>query len=377
MSNKWLGRLQKLEGAVVGQYDVFSNGVRSPSPSVNFIFGNTQLLPFGYTAIFWGPPKGGKSILCNAIVGQLHKDYPNAIAIKFNTEMREEGQMNERVAKEFGIDLERYQGINTNRPENIFDVIERDIAKDCEEGAPIKLIIIDSITDVAGRRALNADSVNVQQMGDEAATIQAGLKRIRETLRKYKIALILTAHERAEFDQIEQMRGKKTKMAGAYYLKHFAEYFVYIAPNESKEGRMSMAKEEFIDPALKDMMGNEEKIAHKIKVQMKDSSVGVKGRVGEFTLHYFNGVINIHEEVLRLGLARGIIEKPNNVMYGVPNYPNRGETMEWRGVDAILTELAKNEQLQQEILRRIRQQDIEAFKSGKIENEAKGEVLDD
>ena len=56
MGNKWLTKLQQLEGAVkIGEYNPFMEGVRSPSPSVNFIFGNTHLLPFGASAIFWGP----------------------------------------------------------------------------------------------------------------------------------------------------------------------------------------------------------------------------------------------------------------------------------------------------------------------------------
>ncbi len=108
----------------------------------------------------------GKSFLSYDLIGQLHKDYPKAIAIKFNTEMREQTQFNQRVADEFGIDTERYIAINDNDPAGIFDVIEKQIAEACENGDNIKLIIIDSVTDIMGRRAKNATTVDTQQIGD-------------------------------------------------------------------------------------------------------------------------------------------------------------------------------------------------------------------
>lgn len=367
MANKWLTELMKIDNAVNlrESQNIYNYGIRSPSPSVNFIFGNTHLLPFGYSAIFWGPPKGGKSILCNAIAGQLHRDDPDAIVVKFNTELREEGQMNERVAAEFGIDLDRYIAYNTNRPAGIFDVIEHKIEDLCQRGAKIKLVIIDSITDIAGRRSLNSDSVDNQQIGDEAATIQAGLKRIRETIRRNKIALIMTAHARAELDQAEIRKHRTIKMAGAYYLKHFAEYFVFIAPNDSAEGRKDISGNEFKDESRKDLAGHEEQTAHKIRVMMNASSVGVKGRTGEFTLDYYQGIINIQEEVFRLGLARGVIDKPNQQSYALSDYPKEGETSTWRGKENCLTALRNNEDLQKEIIRRIKTEDIELFKTGK------------
>ncbi len=315
MGNKWLTKLQQLEGAVkIGEYNPFMEGVRSPSPSVNFIFGNTHLLPFGASAIFWGPQKGGKSVLINAIIGQVHQDYPDAIVLKFNTEERELFQLTPTIAKQFGIDLDRYSSYDTNKPEHVFDAIQYKVSEMCEQGANIKLIVIDSISDIMGRRAGNSTSISQQQIGDEALTIKDGLKRIRHVLRTHKIALIMAAQQTNELDPVEVMRGRKYKMAGANYLRHFGEYFVYIAANESKDGRVDILGNEFVDEEHTDVHANPDKVAHKIKVQMKDSSVGIKGRIGEFTLHRFKGVINVHEEIFRLGVARKIFERPKGKM---------------------------------------------------------------
>ena len=57
-------QLNKMEGAIDSEYNPFApqNVLRSPSPSLNWIFGQGSGLPFGYSAIFYGPPKGGKSL---------------------------------------------------------------------------------------------------------------------------------------------------------------------------------------------------------------------------------------------------------------------------------------------------------------------------
>ncbi len=345
-------------------HNAFAEGIRSPSPSTNFIFGNTHLIPFGASTIFWGPPKGGKSLICNFMIGQLHKDYPDAIAIKFNTEMREKFQMTKHSFKLFGIDPARYYGIDTNTAEGIFDYIDTQVVAACEKGHKIKLIVIDSVTDIVGRRASNATTVMTQQMGDDAATLTAGLRRIRHILRKYDITLLMVAQERAVLDPLEVMRGKKTKMAGAYYLQHFAEYFVYVEPNQAAEGKKDLLGHKFELDGIKDMMGNSENVGHKIKLQMKDSSVGVAKRVGEFTFNKYMGIVNTHEESFRLAVARNVFDRPNNRTYILKDWPTKGEESSWTGKEDCLINIKANTDLQKEIVKRARQLDIELFENG-------------
>lgn len=349
--NKWADKLLKIATNGEGEdYDPFAHILRSPSPSVNFIFGNTHGIPSSYTAVFYGPPKAGKTILVNAIIGQLHQDDPEAIAVKFDTEMRERGQMTGKQAQIWGIDPSRYICYSTNKPNEIFDRIEHDIAGMCDEGMPLKLLVIDSITGIMGRRALNADTIDTQQIGDDAKTQGDGLKRILPVLRKHKITCILNAHVRAELDMGEQMRGNKVKMAAAWQLQHFAEYFVYVEPNRSKEGKTDLLGNKLEDDSVTDMMDKAERTGHKIRATMKDSSCGPKGRVGEFTFDHSKGIVNVHEEVFQLGVNRGIVERPNNVTY-------RYQGKEWRGKPAFLEALKDNEQLRADIIKELIRRD--------------------
>lgn len=358
-TKNWMAALNKLDGAVTEEYNPFAHVVRFPSPSVNFTFGKSHGLPLGYSMVMYGPPKGGKSVLCNAMIGQLHMDDPDAIAIKINSEMREMGQLSPEQAKMWGIDRNRYVAYDVNQPDQIFDRIENDIAAMCQEGAPIKLIIIDSITAIQGRRAMNADTIMTQQIGDLAVTLQDGLKRILPVQRKYKIALVLTAHVRAEMDQAEQMRGNKVKMAAAFGVQHHAEYFMMVEPNKSKAGRQDLEGKNLEDEENTDLMDKAERTGHKIRVCMKDSSMGPKNRTGEFTLDYDRGIVNTHEEVFLLGVNRNIIQKPNNLTYTLGD-------KKWTGKPAMLDALKADPELRQMVIGELKRRDL----AGRPDDEA-------
>jgi RecA/RadA recombinase len=364
MANKWMKQLQKLSGAVDRSYKPFNHVIRTPSPSVNFVFGNTHGLPLGYTAVIYGEPKGGKSVLANAFIGQLHRDDPDAIAVKFNTELRETGQLTDHQGSVWGIDFDRYLAYDTNQPHEIFDRIDTEINAMCQEGAPIKLIVIDSITGIVGRRAMNnTKGIMQQQIGDDALTITNGLKQILKTVRDNRIALILTTHVRAELDP-NVAKYAPTKMAGSWALKHFAEYFISVAPNKSKEGRTDLAGKEFVDNNVQDMMGKGEKVGHKIRVAMKDSSVGPKGRVGEFVLDYGKGIVNVNEEIFHLVTRRGVVERTGN-SYIINDFPIAGQSQKYVGKNDFATAISENEDLAKELVKRVRAQDIDAMDHGR------------
>lgn len=358
--SKWMARLQKMEGAVDPTYNPFAEGVRTPSPSVNFTFGNTHLLPFGYSMVLYGPPKGGKSVLCNAMVGQLHRDYPDAIAIKFNTEMRESGQLSEAEAAKWGIDRDRYMAFDVNSPDLIFDRITNEFGPWVEkEGMPLKLIIIDSLTGIQGRRQMGNDSVMDLTIGDLALTLQEGLKRILAVQRKHRIAVVLTAHVRAEMDANKAKYGtggaggglgKGVRMAASFATQHHAEYFVYVEPDMTKAGRTNIAGQEFADETHTDLNGQSDQTGHKIRVVMKASSVGAPGRVGQFTLDYKKGIVAIEEETFLLGDARGIFEKNGS------RYTFAGTT--WNGKNAVVDAVRADPKLQAAMLDEVRRRDV-------------------
>lgn len=352
MANKWFQKLAKLDGAITDRRSIHSTVIDTPSPSASFIWGNGWGLPQGYTAVFYGPPKSGKSLLSTMMMGKLHQDDPEAFCVRFSTEMRDKAQLDESQMKLWGIDPERYMAIETNTPDGVFDTIETKLGAMCQEGMPLKLVVIDSINSIQGKRALGNDSILANTIGDLALTIGDGLKRILAVQRKYNFAVILIAQIRSEMDPGERMRGVTSRMAASHALQHYAEYFVHVDQDRTKAGRSSLDGTEFIDESMSDLLDKGEKTAHKIRCTMKDSSLGPKGRTGVFTLDYKRGVINTHEEVFLLGVNRGVIEKPNQLSY---KFGDRS----WKGQPAMLEALKTDKELYDAVLKELKRRDRE------------------
>lgn len=367
MANKWMTQLLKKDGAVNWSYNPFMSVLRTGSPSFDYIYSKTQGLPRGYSEVLWGPPKGGKSLAVYMKIGELHRSDPDAIAILYSTEMRAQLQLTPLIREKYGIDSDRLVVYQTSLPDEIFDHINTDVKKMVQDGAPIHYIAIDSITNVQGRRALNATTIMTQQIGDQAKTIQDGLLSIQPVIRRHNIGLSLVAQARAELDPVEQMRGNKLKMAGAWALQHFAEYFIFVEQNKSKEGKTDLLGGSFEDEAKKDLMDHAEKTGHKIRVTMKGNSAGVAGRVGQFTIDYYEGLKNVHEEVFMLGIGQGIVQRPNNRTYVVPNFPTEGESTKYGSKEDFIIALKNNPLLSDEIRKRIRALDFDAMEHGRPE----------
>lgn len=332
--SKWMKQLQKMEGAVDREYNPYlpGNYIQTKSPSLNWTFSKSPGLPFMEFLLLWGEPKSGKSIICNSFIAGLHAMDPEAIAIKFDTEMREVGH----VEDFWGIDEERLVAYNANEPEFIFDRIKNEIHPMLQDGAPIRLIVIDSLRNIAGVKQSNADSVTNHQMGDKAMTIQKGLEAIMPVLRRNKVALICTEHVRGNLDA--GMYGPKLKMGGGWHEKHTFEYYMKVSRNNRKAETHVSASGEKFESDNKDFKGNKEVTAHKIFVQMNESSRGVAGRTGQITFDYRKGIINTEEEVFELAKNLNLVERPNNRTYmlGDQKFNSKGE---------FIQAIAENEEL--------------------------------
>jgi RecA/RadA recombinase len=348
---KLMSGLLKLEGAVVERRNVHSTVVGSKSPSFNFTWGKGWGLPFGYSVLLFGPEKGGKSLTTNAMVAQLHADYPDAVAVRYNTEMREGAQLTEQQAKLWGIDLDRLASYEVNSPDLIFDPIEKEIPALIQKGLNIRLIIIDSLQGIKGRRMMNnTKGVMQQTIGDLALTLQDGLKQILAIQRKYGIALVLTSQIRAEMDQLEQMRGHKWRAAVSKAVLHHCEYFLWVEHDQTKDSKQDLLGNKFESDMTAGLNDKGERTAHKIRVSMKDSSLGPKGRVGAFTFDYEKGIINTHEEVFLLGVNRNVIDKPNQLTYAFGD-------RKWAGKAAMLQALKEDSDLCNAIVTELRHRD--------------------
>lgn len=345
--NKFFAKLSTMDGAVKGDYNPLEHCLRTPSPSINWVFGNIGGgLPFGYSTLMYGPPKHGKSVVVNLMAGQLHKDDPEAGALVLNTELRGEIQSSPLQHAMWGIDTDRYQAFDRNTPDGVFDFITNEIDSMCQDGLKLRMLVIDSLSGIQGRRAQDQDTIMTQQRGDLALTIQEGIKRILPIIRKHRIALVMTDHIRAEQDTAQQMRGKTVRVASSFATKHTAEYFLWVEKNQSKDGRSTLAGEAFEDADTKDFMDKAERTGHKIRVRMDESSLGVAGRTGEFTLDYDRGIINTYEEVFTLGKNLGVITKPGG------SYFQYGE-QKWNGLKSCLTAIRDDKELYAKILAEI------------------------
>lgn len=366
MANKnWMQQLHKLEGAITSDKDPHDTVIRSHSPSLNLAFGRGHGLPYGLTMALGGAPRGGKTLLTLDMAGALHQADSEAIVIRFDTEFRTsaQGTPKDRM-RLWGIDPERFLSIETNSPMEIFDTIENDIAAKCQEGMPLRLVIIDSINGIKGRRSMNQDSIETQNIGDEALTLGAGFRRILGVQRKYGFAVILTCQIRAQMDQLEIKRGNKIKLSMPFAVQHYAEYHMSIEKDRNVTGRTDLAGNEFKDETAGDIEDKGDQTGHKIRARMLDNSCGPKGRLASFTINYNKGIINQFEEVFLLGKNRGVIERPNNLTYVFGD-------KKWTGQPATLEAIKNDQALQNAIMEEVFKQD----KLGKFQaDDAKAEA---
>lgn len=309
--NKWLKQLRAYDDAVNPEYDSFKaeNCLYTPSPYFNWIFANkSNGIPKNASALFFSEQKAGKSLSIYAMVLEMQRRDPEGIAIIFNTELR--GQLQGGVFPE--IDQERMIIYDTNLPTEIFDRIENDIKAMVQDGMPLRILAIDSLTNIIGVKRQNAESAGDHLVGDHALTIQIGLSKLVPFCKRNNILLLATSQMRGNLDAGKY--GPKEKMAESWATKHAFEYFVSLKRAGAAEDKADIEGKTF-EEDVKDARDNKLLTGHKIYVKMEASSLGPQGRSGVFTMDYEKGIINQHEEIFFLGKSLGIITTPNNRTY--------------------------------------------------------------
>lgn len=312
MANKWFKQLTAYEDAVNYQYDSFApeNCLYTPSPYWNWIFANkSNGIPRNATILEYSEPKAGKSLGIYAMVDEMHHRDKEGIAIIFNTEHR--GQLQHEVFPT--IDRERMVIYDTNDPVEIFDRIEKEIKPMVQDGMPLRILAIDSLTNIMGVKRGDADSVAQHLMGDRALTIQIGLSKLIPFCKRNKILHIATEQIRANMDG--GYGQPKEKAAASWNTKHTYEYAISFKRAGAADDKVDIEGKTFEEEELKDARGNKLVLGHKVYVKMEGNSIGQAGRSGVFTLDYKNGIINQHEEIFWLGKNTGIIQMEGNKTY--------------------------------------------------------------
>lgn len=311
-----------------------------PSPGVNYLFGKTQGMKAGYTTLLYGPPKSGKSLLAFAAAGQLHKDDPDAIVLHFDSEFRDNS---DTWAKVFGIDKKRFVTFQTNQPTDIFDYIANDVKAMLQEGENIKMIIIDSLAMIQYPKEANKESSVNMVIGDAGSYLSGAMKMIIPVIRQFKVALLMCQHVRMNMDP-NSAKYRPWIIPGGMALKHSVEYWILATKIDSKDTKK-------FDSGRKDGSSNEIQTGHSIRVKMEENSMGPQNRAVEIALSYVNGLVDQHEEIANLAVNMGIVDRPNNLTYIVGD-------KKWTGFNNFASAVKADEELQRELVRKIRDNDL-------------------
>ena len=327
-------------GLLDRNYNMYEDIIDTNCPSVNWIFGKNHGLPKACSMVIYGHEKAGKSLIANDFIAKLHTSDPNAFVLRYDSEFRSGMFYHSQINQKAGIDMERVILLDGSNPIEIFDSIEKDLAVMQEKtGNAIKLVIIDSINAVQGRRALNQESVEGQQIGDEALTITTGLKRITPVIKRFRVPLIVTAHIRDELDQNKLRQRITVRLPIPHAAKHMFEYFVYVERDNDKDSKdFSETEKDLRDKAIQ--------TGHRIWVKMAERSDGAPGRTGQVYLDYKKGLCKFGEEAANLGCATGVVKRPNNRTYEYNGLSWNG----WQNfVDALELDTTLREQLIKDI----------------------------
>jgi hypothetical protein len=201
---------------------------------------------------------------------------------------------------------------DNNNPVEIFDRIENEIQAMVQDGMPLRIIAVDSLTNIMGIKRGDTDSVANHLMGDHALTVQIGLGKLAPFCKRNNIVLIGTSQMRGNLDA--GPRGPKEKMAESWSVKHTFDFFVSLKRAGAAEDKADIEGKTFEDD-VKDARDNKLLTGHKIFVKMEASSIGPQGRTGVFTMDYEKGIINQHEEIFFLAKNLGILTTTNNRTY--------------------------------------------------------------
>jgi RecA/RadA recombinase len=142
-------------------------------------------IPPGAITGIYGPVGSGKSYTALAMAGRILTEDDGAIVCIINTEYR--GLTDPETLESFGCDPERVMTYTTPEDtELVFDKILELVAK----GAPVKTIIIDTVTSIGARIHPN------QPLGYMASLLTVMARKARN----HDVGLILVSHVRRNMD---------------------------------------------------------------------------------------------------------------------------------------------------------------------------------
>lgn len=371
-TNKWLKMMMNDEKNLLASQAQPYKLLELPSPSLNWALP----MQFGLSTCLYGPEGSGKSLASMLALGSAMQQDPELIGVVISTEMRAPEPDRLRI---LGIDPERLVIRMANELHDVFDWIQsvdsnfknQDGTKGgpgfrymLEQGAPIKVLIIDSVKAIRGPKESNAESVTKDIMGDLSKYLNPSLKGMLPIIRQYKILTILVQQVNMNLDADEvKYQNKKWVIPSGQSLKHFCETMALVEKVTSKDSKI-------FDESMKSIRELPVQMGHTIRVRVDKNNLGRPNREAEFRIHYNKGYIQPGLEVGELAANLGVIFHPKN--------PDTGKEIinQWQfknrnfvGLAKVIAELEASEAFRTEVL-------IEIKKLDKIElaNQDTGEI---
>jgi len=334
--SKWLSQLVDKHNTYLGTNapKIFESTLYPPSPSFNYAIGGRGFV-YGRAPLFYGVKSSGKSLMALMLIARMQKDFPEGEAIYISTEY----DFPEERAVNMGVDLSRVLIRETNTPSRIFDWIEKDVGDLCDKGAPIKIVVVDTIGAIRGPKEIGAKSSEDFQIGDLSSYLQKGLNLIVETIRNHSILFIMVQQARENSIRIGAKTIMRYKFNGGESLKHFADYVCLFEKVNRQESRI-------VDESK--MMFNDkfEPIGHRVKVNIEKNRLGPPDRVGEFDILYRSGVTNQHVEIGQMAIDHGVVERPNNMTYQLGD-------IKWKGKNSFYKAIEEDDKLKIKLFKKV------------------------
>lgn len=352
---KWLKELRSKEGAVDYEYDSYAkeNCIYTPSPYYNWVYANKSMgHPKNAGSLLVSEPKCGKSlsIYAQCLQQQLEDkhlpDDKKRHQIIFNTENR--GQLQHNALP--GIDQDLLTIYDDNTATGIFDWVENDLRSMIQDGFPLGLLSIDSLTNIEGVKRGDADSVSDHLVGDHALTVSIGLGKLIPFCKRNRIPLICTSQMRANLNR-KNKYDAELKIAESWATLHGFEYFISFKKVSNTDMKEMMLDDKTFEDEAVDARGEQLKTGHKIYVRCDQNSIGQAGRSGVFTLDFNKGIINQHEEIFWLGKNTGVINVAKN------NRDYAFGDQEWNGKKQCALAIKEDPALAAAILEEVRKLD--------------------
>jgi recombination protein RecA len=349
-SNKWLTKLTKDFGTLAQDMPKPADSVISlPSPSFNWAVGNGGIVK-GKAVCLFGPESGGKSLLMQLIMAQIHQEDPEAIGILFDSEFA----FNPEWFKKLGGDPGRLIVRQTNDPQKIFDYMspEGEMYEMLQEGAPIRFVGLDSVKGVRYPKDIKKNTTDQTMGGGGASYLGPALKGVLPVIREFNITTILVQQVYEEMDQYKKMNNPWIVPDGRA-LKHFCDYMIQVEKLETKAGRIEEGS---------NIHGGAQQVGHIIRLKCKKNRVAAPYRTAQLTLKYENGIVDTENELFDLAKSLGLIYHPVNPDTGkVSNLMWKfGDHDPVKGEANMREAVVGNPQLQKEILAALGQVSEEA-----------------